>query len=171
MTTSEHSAVNEIRLRLIDLAGRTTQDLGMGRIVGQVMGYVFLKEEDCSLDEIAAELGLSKAAVSIAGRQLESLRLLEKVWKKGDRRHYYRTARHFGVALQQGGLRVVRDKISVIGSELDRADEVLSEIKNGKDKSVEFLRARIGRGQRLGKRALQLLDSPILKLIELTGTW
>ena len=172
MTTKETDTVGEIRARLVDVAGRTTQDVGMGRIVGQVMGYVFLREEDCSLEEIAEELELSKAAVSIAGRQLESLRLLERVWKKGDRRSHYRTARHFGVAVQQGLLRVVRDKVAMVGAELDRADEMLAGIRNGKkDSSVEFLRARIGRGKRLRKRAMQLLDSPILKLLELTGTW
>jgi len=63
----------EIRSRLIEVAGKTSQDLGLGRIVGQILVYLYLRNGDCSLDTIGEDLGLSKASVSVAVRQLESL--------------------------------------------------------------------------------------------------
>ena len=57
----------EIRARLVETGGRTSQDLG-----------------------------LSKASVSVAVRQLENLGLLRRTWKKGDRKNYYRTADEIG---------------------------------------------------------------------------
>ena len=71
--------VQEVRTRLIEVAGRTTQDLGMGRIIGQVLGDIYMTDGDSSLDDIGRNLGLSKAAVSIAARQLESLGLLQRI--------------------------------------------------------------------------------------------
>lgn len=160
----------EVRERLIELAGRTTQDLGLGRIMGQVMGYVYVREDEPSLDDMVTDLGLSKAAVSIAARQLESLGLLERAWKKGERRHYYRLAGHFGMALQRGLFTTVRTKLRTIGVELDQAVEILSAGKaEGRDPELQFLKKRLLRAQRLGKRTSQILESPLMKLFGRTA--
>ena len=96
MTKQENITTQEVRTRLIEVAGRTTQDLGMGRIIGQVLGDIYMTDGDSSLDDIGEGLGLSKAAVSIAARQLEGFGLLQRVWKKGDRKNYYRIVDHLG---------------------------------------------------------------------------
>src|ERR1035437_6674131 len=116
--------IQEVRQRLVEVAGRTTQDLGMGRIIGQVLGDIYLTDGDSSLDDIGQHLGLSKAAVSIATRQLESLGLLQRIWKKADRKNYYRIVDHLGVALRQGALELIRGKIRTAGAELDHAEEL-----------------------------------------------
>ena len=46
--------------------GATSQDLGLGRTLGQVLVYLYLTDGECPLDRIEADLGLSKASVSIA---------------------------------------------------------------------------------------------------------
>ncbi len=69
MATQQNPIVGEVRARLVELAGRTTQELGMGRIIGQVLGDVYLTDGESSLDDIGNNLGLSKAAVSIAARR------------------------------------------------------------------------------------------------------
>ena len=81
-----------IKLSLIETGGRTSQELGMGRIVGQMLVYLYLNDNHCSLDQIGTDLELSKASVSIAARQLEKLGLIKRTWQKGDRKSYYRTA-------------------------------------------------------------------------------
>ena len=68
MTKQQNKVTCEVRTRLVEVAGRTTQDLGMGRIIGQVLGDIYMTEGDSSLDDIGRNLGLSKAAVSIAAR-------------------------------------------------------------------------------------------------------
>ena len=157
---------DNVRARLIEVAGRTTQDLSLGRIVGQTLAYVYLSEVECSLDEMGSELGLSKAAVSIAARQLEGLGLLQRVWRKGDRKNYYRIVDHFGVALQHGFLEMVRGKIRTIGAELDRAEEMLAgTAREGQNHELGFLKKRMRRAKKLYNRARQILESPILKLL------
>ncbi len=166
MTKQQNKATQEVRTRLIEVAGRTTQDLGLGRIIGQVLGDIYLTEQECSLDDIGERLGLSKAAVSIAARQLENLGLLQRVWKKGDRKNYYRIVDHFGKALQQGVLALVRGKISTAGAELDHAEKFLRNAGNGKNGAeIRFLQSRLSRAKKLRNRATQILNSPIVKML------
>ncbi|MGB5687431.1 MAG: MarR family transcriptional regulator, partial [Candidatus Electrothrix sp.] len=96
------------RKNLVETGGRTSQDLGLGRIVGQVLVYLYLQPQECSLDVLEQELGLSKASVSVAARQLESLGLVQRVWIKGERKKYYRSAENIAQALQQGVLSMLR---------------------------------------------------------------
>lgn len=154
-----------VRRRLIEIAGRTTQDLGMGRIIGQVLGDIYMNEAESSLDSIGHNLGLSKAAVSIAARQLESMGLLQRIWKKSDRKNYYRVVDHLGIALRRGFLELVRGKIRTAGAELDHAEALLKQSGGGANGELKFLQERLRNAQRLRRRAAQLLDNPIMKLL------
>lgn len=156
----------EVKARLVEVGGRATQDLGLGRIVGQILACVYLSEGDCSLDDLAGELELSKAAVSIAARQLEGLGLLERVWKKGDRRNYYRTVEHLGLALQQGLLSTVRARIETVSLELRRAEESLK--RGSRSKSAHgkrFMYQRVKRAGDLCRMAERLLGSRIVRML------
>ena len=160
--------IQEVRQRLIEVAGRTTQDLGMGRIIGQVLGDIYLTDGNSSLDDIGRNLGLSKAAVSIAARQLESLGLLQRIWKKDDRKNYYRIVEHLGVALRQGLLELVRGKMRTAGVELDRAEELLKQAGNGGNNSeINFLQGRLNRARQLRQRATRIFNNPIMKMLGL----
>ena len=168
MTKQQNTITREVRTRLIEVAGRTTQDLGLGRIIGQVLGDIYMTEGDSSLDDIGRNLGLSKAAVSIAARQLESLGLLQRIWKKDDRKNYYRIVDHLGVALRQGLLELVRGKIRTAGVELDRAEELLRQAGNGRNNSeIKFLQARLNRAKKLRHRATRIFNNPIMKMLGL----
>ena len=157
---------HEVRLRLVEVGGRTAQDLGLGRIVGQMLVYLYLWDGDCSLDQTGEELGLSKAAVSIAARQLESLGLIRRTWKQGDRRKYYRTVDNIGVALRQGLFSLARSKIEAVAGELDAAHAALT--GNGRATApveLRFLAARVKRAKVLRDRASKALRSPLLRLL------
>ena len=168
MTTQQNAITREVRTRLIEVAGRTTQDLGLGRIVGQVLGDIYLTDGDSSLDDIGRNLGLSKAAVSIAARQLESLGLLQRIWKKADRKNYYRIVDHLGVALRQGVLELVRGKLRTDGAELDHAEELLRPAGNGGNNGeIKFLQTRLNRARQLRHRATRIFNNPIMKMLGL----
>ena len=137
-----------------------------GRIVGQMLVYLYLWDGDCSLDQIGEELGLSKAAVSIAARQLENLGLIRRTWKQGDRRKYYRTVENIGVALRQGLLSLVRNKMEALAGELDSAYATIEAGTQGEgDAELRFLTARVRRAKVLRDRMVSVLGSPLLKLL------
>lgn len=154
---------NSVRRRLTEVGGRTAQDLGLGRIVGQVLVHLYLTPAEQSLEDIAKELELSKAAVSIASRQLESLGLLRRSWKSGDRKTYYRTADDIASALHQGLLMMVRNKMSLLATELQQAE---TELKGGETGSeAEFILGRVKRARKLRDTAMSVLENPLVKLL------
>ena len=159
--------LQEARMRLVETGGRTSQDFGTGRIVGQVLVHLYLQQNECSLDSIAEDLGLSKASVSIAVRQLEQLGLARKVWKSGDKRNYYKSADNIANALQHGVLSLVRQKIQLFGGELESSLRLIDEIpatSSTKDE-VDFLKQRIERARKLQNGLEKILGNPIVKLL------
>ena len=160
------SVAPEVRMRLVEVGGRTSQDLGLGRIVGQILVYLYLQDHECSLDEICRDLGLSKAAVSVAARQLESLGFLRRVWRPGDRKSYYRTADNIATALQQGLMTMIHQKTQVVTAELEYVAEMLDRKKgrSDEDPDLKFLRGRVSRARKLGEYSSRLMSNPLLKL-------
>ncbi|BHH82672.1 hypothetical protein LA52FAK_09610 [Desulforhopalus sp. 52FAK] len=158
--------LQDARLRLIEVGGRTAQDLGVGRIVGQVLVYLYLQERECSLDQIGVHLGLSKASVSIAVRQLEKLGLARKVWITGDRKNYFRSAENITNALQQGLLGVVRQRVELFGHELEVVRELIEKdiCEDSCQGDSSFLMSRITRALTIQKRLQKILGNPLLNL-------
>ena len=157
------SQTEPVRKRLTEVGGRTAQDLGLGRIVGQLLVHLYLSPVECPLDDIARDLGLSKAAVSIAARQLESLGLLRRSWKAGDRKTYYRTADDIATALHQGLLILVRNTMGLLAAELKQAETELKSDKTGTE--AEFMLGRVKRAKKLRDTAMAVLENPVVKLL------
>jgi DNA-binding transcriptional regulator GbsR (MarR family) len=74
----------------IERMGLTLEADGMPRIAGRIFGFLLISEEARSLDELAAELRVSKGSASTNARLLEQRGLLERVCRPADRRDYYR---------------------------------------------------------------------------------
>ena len=164
MSMNKKEIAAEVRKRLVEVGGRTSQDLGASRILGQVLIFLYLQESERSLDFIAEKLGLSKASVSIAARQLEQLGLIKKVWLSGDRKNYYRTAENIAGALQEGLLALVRKKVLLFGEELDMANNLLINAGDKKKNSeLSFLKGRVGRASSLQARLRKFLDNPLVR--------
>ena len=163
----ESDTLKEARMRLVEVGGRTSQDLGAGRIVGQILVFLYLQEKESSLDTIGEELGLSKASVSIAVRQLEQLGLARKVWKTGDKRNYFKSADNIVNALQQGVLTLVRKKIQLFGGELDATLEIIKNIPTEPQApdEVVFLTQRIERAKKLQKGLDRVIGNPLVRLL------
>ena len=159
--------LQQARMRLIETGGRASQDLGTGRIVGQVLVHLYLQEHECSLDEIGEALGLSKASVSIAVRQLEQLGLAMKIWKAGDKKKYYKSAENIAQALQQGVLSLVRQKVQLFGNELESSLRLIEAIPTTSSAQHEtlFLKKRIERAKNLQKRLDRILGNPLVNLL------
>ncbi|CAK8711299.1 HTH-type transcriptional regulator [Candidatus Electronema halotolerans] len=156
--------VAEARLRLTETGARISQELGGGRIVGQVLVHLYLQPEAQSLDSIGEALALSKASISIAVRQLERLGFVRQVWITGDRKKYYRSADNIGSSIQQGLLSLLRQKIDLFGAELDSALCLLDNEQTGRA-DMNFLRQRIGRAKKLQSIVHKLLGSPLVSFL------
>ena len=73
----------------IENMGLALESDGLPRIAGRIFGLLLVSEEARSLDDLAAELRVSKASVSTNARLLDDRGLLEQVSRPADRRDYY----------------------------------------------------------------------------------
>jgi DNA-binding transcriptional regulator GbsR (MarR family) len=163
MNKTTQAGTEKAKRHLIDAAGRVSQDLGLGRIIGQVMASVYFREEPSSLDDIVNDLNLSKAAVSIATRQLDKIGLIKEVWIKGDRKTYYKTSDHLAATLQKGFLELLRSKLRT-------TDEILKEAEiwlQCEEITVEkkFLDQQIERARKIHQKVDNIINNPLFKLI------
>ena len=83
----------EPREKVIEDFGLYFEQYGLPRILGRIYGLLMITDEHAlGLDDMAEQLGISKASASTTARQLQAFTLIEKVSLPGDRRDYYRVA-------------------------------------------------------------------------------
>ena len=78
--------------RFIERMGMHAEEEGFTRIGGRIFGYLMLQPAECSLDDMAEALGVSKASISTDARRLEQFGLIERTTRPGDRKDYYSIA-------------------------------------------------------------------------------
>ncbi len=78
--------------RFTDRVASLFEHDGLPPIAGRIFALLLLSEEPRSLDQLSAELGISKASASTNARLLARFGLVEPVHRPGSRRDYSRTA-------------------------------------------------------------------------------
>ena len=73
----------------IERMGVALDSDGLPRIAGRIFGLLLVSEDPRSLDDLAAELRVSKGSASTNARLLEGRGLIERVCRPADRRDYY----------------------------------------------------------------------------------
>lgn len=92
---------------------------GWARPVGRIYAYLLLREEPATLDEIAADLGMSKSNASVAARTLEHCGNARRQGEPGSRRIYYSVPPEFsGPFVAKAEL--LDRQVRLFGGQLDR---------------------------------------------------
>ncbi len=85
------SADDAARRHLAEQLGLAVEAIGLPRMAGRVLGWMLLAENDeAALEDLARDLGVSKASISHATRLLEQLGVLRRVGRPGTRQAYFR---------------------------------------------------------------------------------
>jgi DNA-binding transcriptional regulator GbsR (MarR family) len=79
----------------VDRLGSHAEADGLPRIACRLFGTLLLSPEPRSLDDLAEELGVSKASVSTDCRRLLERGMVERVSRPGDRRDFYQPTPDF----------------------------------------------------------------------------
>jgi DNA-binding transcriptional regulator GbsR (MarR family) len=81
------------RAQVIESFGLYFEQYKLPRILGRVYGLLLITDQPyLGLDQMVAELEVSKGSVSTVVRQLAVFMMIEKVTRPGDRRDYYRVS-------------------------------------------------------------------------------
>jgi len=154
--------LQQARWEVIEAGGRTAQSFGLSRLLGQIYVLLYLSEGPQSLDDICQALGVSKASVSIACRQLEGWGAVRRAWKKGDRRDYYEAETDMRALLNNGLLISISKKLSSAKLQIERSLAMLQASGDG-DAQAGFLKRRLERADQYRARLESLIQNPILR--------
>lgn len=152
--------------KFIEAGGHTTQSFGFGRILGQLYALLYLSPRPLCLDEIAAELGVSKASVSTTVRQLQSWAAVKRVWVKGDRKDYYEAETDFNGIIRNGLLGLICKKLDTAGTQIANVETSLQGVlarTNGEEREqIETVAKRLQKAREFHARVNALLNNPLL---------
>jgi DNA-binding transcriptional regulator GbsR (MarR family) len=147
---------------MIEAGGRTAQSFGLNRLFGQIYTLLYLSEEPQTLDAQADQLGVSKASVSIACRQLESWGAVRRIWKKGDRKDYYVAETDFSRILHGGFLASLTKKLESARVQIERSIQLMDGESQHGDRA-KFLRQRLKEAEARRARLAALLNNPLVR--------
>lgn len=132
---TDEEKLSQSRDIVVGALGRAFALYGMPDVIGRIYGLLYFAEQPLGLDEIAGELGVSKATVSINARVLEEFKFVRKVWQKGSRRDYYEAQRNFTKAFMEV-LRTNLQKELAITSEAIAASRGALDAVSARDAAV-----------------------------------
>ena len=159
---------------MIEAGGRTAQSFGLNRLLGQIYMFLYLRSDAGSLDDLVEGMGVSKASISIASRQLLALGAIKRVWRKGDRKDYYEAETDLRALLNNGILRELDKKLESARSQIHRCQEMLSDDPDPEASSdaapsadeaeqIIFFKQRLEEAERYQKKISGLLNNAILR--------
>ena len=154
--------IHPAKWEMVEAGGRTAQSFGLNRLFGQIYILLYLSGDPLSLDAIAEQLGVSKASVSIACRQLESWGAVHRTWVKGDRRDYYLAETDFNRILGNGLLTSVTKKLDTAKIQIERSLALL-ESSGGNGDETKVLRERLKQAEAYRSRVSGLLNNPLVR--------
>jgi len=119
---------------------------GFPKAMGAIYGAIYLSPAPISLDDIVAQVGVTKGAVSTNVRLLERLGMVHRQIKLGDRKDYYLAEADFWKIVR--GVLQEREK-SEFALALQTVDESLEMVKNSEAQTENrelaiFYRDRMG---------------------------
>ncbi|MDP4551765.1 GbsR/MarR family transcriptional regulator [Alkalihalobacillus macyae] len=85
----EDEKLENARERVIDSISKNMDIYSVTPSVGRLYGAMFFEKEPMTLDEMKDKLQMSKTSMSTGVRTLLDLNMIEKVWRKGERKDLY----------------------------------------------------------------------------------
>jgi len=108
------SQLTQIKQNFIEGLSEISRFWGFPKGMGAIFGVLYLSPAPLSLDELVAQTGLTKGAISTEVRALARLGLVHRSSKLGDRRDYYEAEADFYASIRS----ILKERQN---SEFDRA--------------------------------------------------
>jgi DNA-binding transcriptional regulator GbsR (MarR family) len=103
----------DLKLNIANDIGHLYAKYGAALTLGRVFGLLLASDEPLSLDEIAAQLGVSKSGASVAARDLERAGVVHRMGTQGSRRVLYEATETMESTFT-GTFARVRDSLTVM---------------------------------------------------------
>lgn len=156
---------------MIDGLGKLSEYFGFNKVMGQLYAVCYLSPRPLSLDDLAAQLTISKASVSTNMRTLEQFGMVREVWVRGERRKYYEAETDFWSIveniLRSRELRDIEQALAVLRQSTDHLRDTMPDMDADAATLAEFYINRIDSLQDFFRFAQLMLNT----LLQKAGTF
>lgn len=132
MSIVNSDKTQEVVADFIERLGLISQADGLPRIAGRILAVLVLHDEAFSFSQLSDKLQVSRASISTNTRLLESLSVIERTTKPGERQDYFRLRKNPYLSLVQSWQ-----------TRLQHANEVVLETKNALPEEWEGAQQRL----------------------------
>jgi DNA-binding transcriptional regulator GbsR (MarR family) len=87
--------LEEAETLVIDAIAETMDLYGVTPTIGRLYGVMYMSEDPMTLDEMSSRLGMSKPRMSTGVHSLMEIQMIQKVWRKGERKDLYEAEKDF----------------------------------------------------------------------------
>ncbi|AIF69965.1 MarR family transcriptional regulator [Palaeococcus pacificus DY20341] len=132
--------VEEAKKIMMEHFANAARRFGLNELYGYIYGVLFFEDEPLSLGEIAERTGYSLSHVSTALKLLESVGLVKRVKKPGDKKAYYTAIKNIREWRREAYYKRLEEDIEQTKINLTRA---LKEIEGDDSEEAKRIRERI----------------------------
>ncbi|WP_100012120.1 GbsR/MarR family transcriptional regulator [Lentibacillus sediminis] len=86
---NRNEKIEDVETQFVEKITDNMNAFGAPTSVGRVLGIIYMNREPMTLDELAAETGMSKTRMSQIVREMIDMNIAERVFKKGIRKDLY----------------------------------------------------------------------------------
>jgi DNA-binding transcriptional regulator GbsR (MarR family) len=163
--TSRNHILQTVNTSVLEGLGQLAGYFGFSKMMGQLYGALLLSPDPLSLDDLMAQLGISKASVSTNMRTLERMGIVREVWVKDDRRKFYKAESDFWRiltnVLSSRELRDVNQALRVLEKNAIRLRDAIPDMAEQDRAQAEFYIERLDQLQDFFRLAQLILMSII----------
>ncbi|CEG24922.1 choline uptake/conversion transcriptional regulator CudC [Peribacillus castrilensis] len=87
--------LEEAESLVIDAIAETMDLYGVTHSIGRLYGVLYFSEEPMTLNQMSNSLGMSKPSMSTGIHSLVDIEMVQKVWRKGERKDLYKAEKDF----------------------------------------------------------------------------
>ncbi len=142
------------RKRITESIAQNIHLYGLPPSAGRQFGMMFFEDRPLTLDDMSAELGMSKTSMSTSIRALSDAKLVERVWERGVRKDLYKVKDDWyqifvdmftvkwrrAVSLHTAAIRKSLNELRALRKEESLSAELIAEIEHDIEK-LEYIRS------------------------------
>ncbi|CAK6481311.1 choline uptake/conversion transcriptional regulator CudC [Peribacillus frigoritolerans] len=125
--------LEEAESLVIDAIAETMDLYGVTHSIGRLYGVLYFSEEPMTLNQMSKSLGMSKPSMSTGIHSLVDIEMVQKVWRKGERKDLYKAEKDFFVSFLSFFCKKWERELSVNMQAIEKATEKLNSLLDNPD--------------------------------------
>lgn len=125
--------LEEAESLVIDAIAETMDLYGVTHSIGRLYGVLYFSEEPMTLNQMSNSLGMSKPSMSTGIHSLVDIEMVQKVWRKGERKDLYKAEKDFFESFLSFFCKKWDRELSVNMQAIEKATEKLNSLLDTPD--------------------------------------